>query len=149
MSYSVIETGFEKFRDNYRDALGYHRRAEQFQREDRGYSLVFNVACVALERYLVAMCYLYDTPPLNHNYICLMDAVETVVDFPADLNKEIRSLDFIFGICSLEEYFHETPEPMDVARVLAMCEAVRDLFDQEKIQAVSAAFDLEQAGQTG
>ncbi|MNI29959.1 hypothetical protein D3C73_837880 [compost metagenome] len=126
----------EAFEENYRDAFGYHRRAEQFVREGKRHSLVFNVGAVALERYLVAMCHLYGAMPLNHNYICLMNAVETVVAFPAELNREIRSLDFIFGICSLENYFHGTPEPADAERVLLMCQAVRELFDQDQIAAL-------------
>ncbi|MBY9079748.1 hypothetical protein KIH86_09130 [Paenibacillus sp. HN-1] len=130
----------ETFEDNYRAALSYHSRAEQFKSQDQRYSLVFNVACVALERYLVAMCYLYDAPPLNHNYICLMNAAETVVSFPAELSKEIRSLDFIFGICSLDDYFHGTPEPQDADRVLGMCEAVRDLFDPVTVAEALAEF---------
>ncbi|MNO38772.1 hypothetical protein D3C76_288820 [compost metagenome] len=135
----AIETDVDSFEENYRDAAAYHRRAEQFQQIGQRYSLVFNVACVALERYLVAMCYLYDAPPMNHNYICLMNAVETAVTIPAQLSKEIRSLDFIFGICSLDDYFHGTPEPKDAHRVLRMCEEIRELFDKSKIEEVRTA----------
>ncbi|MBW4082667.1 hypothetical protein [Paenibacillus sp. S150] len=136
----VTETDVEAFEENYRDALGYHRRAEQFLRQKQRFSLVFNVGSVALERYLVALCHLYGVMPLNHNYICLMNAVETVVDVPKELNKEIRSLDFIFGICSLDDYFHGTPKPEDSIRVLTMCEQVRQLFDQTKISLARAAY---------
>ncbi|MDF2926247.1 MAG: hypothetical protein K0R57_5161 [Paenibacillaceae bacterium] len=132
------EPDAEAFEENYRDALGFHQRAQQFQREGQRFSLVFNVGAVALERYLVAMCHLYGVMPLNHNYICLMNAVEAVVDFPPALNKEIRSLDFIFGICSLEDYFHGVPEEADAHRVLAMCGAVSKQFDQNKILSVRA-----------
>jgi len=134
------EPDVEAFEENYRDASGYHRRAEQFLRENQRLSLVFNVGSVALERYLVALCHLYGVMPLNHNYICLMNAVETVVDFPGELNKEIRSLDFIFGICSLEDYFHGTPKPSDSTRVLSMCQKVRELFDQTRISWLRANF---------
>lgn len=127
------EADLEAFAENLQDAWGYHHRAEQFQRQGQRHSLVFNVGAVALERYLVAMCHLHGTMPLNHNYICLMNAVETVVDFPPELNKEIRSLDFIFGICSLEDYFHGTPEVADADRVLAMCNQVREMFDEQAL----------------
>ncbi|WP_019911709.1 hypothetical protein [Paenibacillus sp. HW567] len=135
----ATETDLEDFEENYRDALAYHRRAEQFLRQQQRLSLVFNVGSVALERYLVALCHLYGAIPLNHNYICLMNAVETVVDVPKELNKEIRSLDFIFGICSLDDYFHGTPKPEDSTRVLSMCEQVRGLFDPARISLVRAA----------
>lgn len=84
-----METDVEAFEENYRDAMAYHRRAEQFLRQKQRLSLVFNVGSVALERYLVALCHLYGVMPLNHNYICLMNAVEMVVNVPKELNKEI------------------------------------------------------------
>lgn len=134
----VNGTDLGVFERNYRDAAGYHRRAEQFLTEGQCYSVVFNVAAVALECYLVALCELYGEEPMNHNYTCLMDTVETVVDVPDVLNKEIRSLDEIFGICSLENYYHGTPEPSDSDRILSMCKEVRGLFDPVKLSSVRA-----------
>ncbi|MBM7866266.1 hypothetical protein GTO89_07805 [Heliobacterium gestii] len=129
----------EAFEEHYRDAKMYLFRAEQFQKDDQSDSVVFNVACVALENYLIALCHLYGVDPGNHNYICLMDAVETVVDVPPALNEEIRSLDLIFGICSIENYYHGVPEPSDAARVLAMCDGVQNLFSAEQMASVRAA----------
>lgn len=135
----VHEADLEAFGEYYQAALGYHHRAEQFARQEQRFSLVFNVASVALENYLVALCHLYGVMPLNHNFICLMNAVEAVIDFPPELNKEIRSLDFIFGICSLDDYFHGTPEPEDAVRTLAMCNEVRKLFDEPGVSSRMAA----------
>ncbi|WP_234340300.1 HEPN domain-containing protein [Gorillibacterium timonense] len=109
-------------------ATQYHRRAEQFVSEGRRHSLIFNLASVALECYLVALCKLHGIEPLNHNFICLMNSVESVMDFPKGLSKDIQSLDIIFGICSLDDYFHGTPEPKDAERVLSMCTEVKKMF---------------------
>ncbi len=136
----VNEIDLEAFEENYRGAKSYHHRAEQFLHEGQCYSVVFNVAAVALECYLIALCELYGEKPMNHNYTCLMDTVEEIMEFPASLNKEIRSLDFIFGICSPEDYYHGIPEPADSNRVLSMCNGVRRLFDQAKISTIRAAF---------
>jgi len=130
----------EAFEADYRGAKMYHYRAEQFVEEGQSSSVVFNVASVALENYLIALCDLYGVEPGNHNYTCLMDAVETIIDISEELNKEIRSLDLIFGICSLENYYHGIPEESDSDRVLAMCNEVRQLFDQTRIDAVREAF---------
>jgi hypothetical protein len=56
------------------------------------------------------------------------------MEVPEELNKEIRSLDEIFDICTLDDYFHGDPEVSDMERVLSMCERVEELFDQEKIR---------------
>ena len=128
----------EAFEEDYRSAQMYHHRAKQFAEEGQSSSVVFNVASVALENYLIALCDLYGEEPGNHNYTCLMDSVETVVAVSEILNKEIRSLDLIFGICSLENYYHGVPEESDSDRVLAMCDEVKQLFDQTRIAAVRA-----------
>ncbi len=133
------ESVIVEFEDDYRDAKAYHRRAEQFLQEGQHSSVVFNVAAVALERYLVALCELHGIAPGNHNYTCLMDAVEELVNVPPELNQAIRSLDRIFGICSLDDYYHGTPEPDDTTRVLAMCAQVQNLFEPRKIAEVRTA----------
>ncbi|MBP2630499.1 MAG: hypothetical protein H6Q70_1127 [Firmicutes bacterium] len=125
----VNKTDVEAFEENYRNAKGFHRRARQFLSEGQSSSVVFNVAAVALEGYLVALCDLHGAEPRNHNYVCLMETIEKFIDFPPILNQEIRSLDLIFGICSLENYYHGTPASDDVDRVLSMCNEVQKLFD--------------------
>ncbi|WMW24833.1 HEPN domain-containing protein [Methanolobus sediminis] len=125
---------FDDFEKEYRDSKAYLRRAKMFMEQGQDHSVVFNVASLALERYLVALCYLHDMEPYNHNYTCLMDTVEMFMEPPEELNKEIRSLDEIFGICSIDDYFHGEPTVSDMERILAMCEEVEELFDQEKIR---------------
>ncbi len=132
------EIDLEAFEEKYRDAKAYHKRAVQFLEEKQYYSVVFNVAAVALEFYLVALCELYGTEPGNHNYTCLMNAVEEIVAVPEELNEEIRSLDLIFGICSIENYYHGEPELSDLDRILAICDGVRKLFDPVRISSVRA-----------
>ncbi len=129
----------EAFEEDYRSAQAYDNRAEQFLNEGQSFSVVFNVASVALERYLVALCKLYGVEPRNHNYVCLMEDIEEIVDVPPELNKEIRSLDLIFGICSLENYHHGVPEPTDSQRVIAMCKEIKKLFNPTKMAAMRTA----------
>lgn len=136
----INKIDIEAFEVDYRSAKMYHHRAEQFLEEGQCSSVIFNVASVALENYLIALCDLYGEEPRNHNYTCLMDAVETIIDVSEVLNKEIRSLDLLFGICSLENYYHGIPEESDSDRVLAMCNEVKQLFDQTRIAAVREAF---------
>lgn len=142
------EFDFEAFEKNYQAAKMYHYRAEQFLDEGQSPSVVFNVASVALENYLIALCELYGAEPRNHNYICLMEAVEEVVRVPPALNEEIRSLDLIFGICSVDDYHHGIPESADSYRVLSMCDEIRSLFDPVRIASVRAAFQEHGAAAT-
>ncbi|OJV87493.1 MAG: hypothetical protein BGO34_10480 [Bacteroidia bacterium 44-10] len=131
----VVKSLFEA---DYKDAQAYHRRALQFRDEGHAFSLVFNIASVALERYLVALCELYGEEPMNHNFITLAITIEKLVGIPKDLSKEIKSLDQIFGICFLDNYFHGTPTEGDAERTLRMCDEVMNLFDREKMASVRA-----------
>lgn len=132
MELALIDA--EDFAESYRSAKMYHYRAVQFLRQEQSFSIVFNVACVALENYLVALCALYGEEPYNHNFVCLMNAVEQVVAVPCSLNKEIRALDEnIFGICSLDNYFHEEPQEEDEVQILEICRQVYGLFDQGRV----------------
>jgi hypothetical protein len=127
------------FEDDFKDAQAYHRRALQFENEGEAFSVVFNVASVALERYLVALCELYGEEPRNHNFITLMMTAEKLLEVPKELSKEVKSLDQIFGICFLDTYFHGDPVEADTKRTLRMCNDVKKLFSQEKMQFIRSA----------
>ena len=126
----------ESFALNYADAEGYYHRALQFQAVEQRPSLVFNIAAVALERYLVAICDLYGEDPRNHNYITLMHMVETMLEVPKELNKRIKAMDWIFGICSIDEYRHPNPDEKDMENALVLCVEVQKLIDQNRVSAL-------------
>lgn len=131
MSSVLFESSEKRFVRNFNDADGYHARACQFALEGKPASLIFNVAAIAIECYLIALCARYDVMPFNHNYGALMNAaLEAVSDFPTPLARQIRALDTIFGICSLDNYHHGTPEDQDAERSLAICQALVALFHQ-------------------
>jgi hypothetical protein len=140
LSNSIMEPTYDPeysiealFEQDYKDAQAYHRRALQFRNEGQAHSLVFNIASVALERYLVALCELHGMEPMNHNFITLMITVDKFLEVPRCLSKDIKSLDQIFGICFLEDYFHGSPLPADAEKTLHLCDQVKKLFDLQKI----------------
>jgi len=135
MGYQMLEYDRELFIRGYRNAQGYHRRTQQFSDDGQPASLIFNTASVALESYLTALCALHGAMPEHHNYTCLMDAAETVVTFPPDLIRQIRALDQMFDICSLDEFNLAKPGAEDAERVLKMCDHVATLFDPERVAA--------------
>jgi hypothetical protein len=127
---ALFESSETRYQRNYHDADGYHARACQFAEEGQPASLIFNVASVAIECYLIALCARYDVMPFNHNYGCLMDAAqEAVPSFPEPLNRQIRSLDSIFGICSLDNYQHGIPVTSDAQKTLDICRSLVDVFE--------------------
>jgi len=134
---ALFESDATKFARNFRDAQGYHQRARQFAEHSRGASLIFNVASLAIECYLIALCSYFKTMPFNHNYNALMDAASEVIAFDPELALQIRALDTIFGICSLEHYHHGTPEHSDATGSLAICAALEAMFLTHQLTADS------------
>lgn len=126
----INEADQEAFNKNYKDARAYHSRAEQFLSEGQYPSVVFNVASIALERYLIALGNLYSVDAVNHNYGSLVDSVEIVIDFPEDLNKEIRSLDMIYDICSVDNPYSKIPDLSDLHQILIICSEVKKIIDE-------------------
>lgn len=120
----------DTFNKNYKDAKAYHNRAEQFLSEGQYPSVVFNVASIALERYLIALGNLYGIDAENHNYGSLMDSVEIVIDFPEDLNKEIRFLDVVYDICSVDNSYSKNPDLLDLHQILVICSKVKNIIDE-------------------
>lgn len=123
----------EAFERIYHDAKAFNNRAEQFLKEGQYSSVVFNVASIALEQYLIALCNLFGIYPRNHNYGFLMDSLEMVIEFPFELNNSIRAMDSIFDICSLENYHYGTTEHSDSYQVLSICSEVQRISDQIKL----------------
>lgn len=138
----ALEIDLEAFETDYHDAKIYYKRALQYLEEGYKSSLVFNLASVAVERYLVAMCGLYGEDPRNHNYNVLMESVEKHVAIPKEVSKKIRSLDWIFGICSIDEYRHPDPDKNDMDKVLQICTDIENLFDAERIALVRKTYGI-------
>ena len=120
-------------RQDYRDAKAYHRRALQFREAKYADSLVFNVASVALERYLVAICEWHGVEPMSHNFIGLMKEVDKLMDIPHETSRDVRSLDRIFGICFLDNYYHGEPQAADMEKALRLCSEMDELFNEKKL----------------
>ena len=134
--YPVDKEVFEK---NYHNAMMYHRRAKQFLAEEQNVSVVFNVASVAIENYLIALCDLYGVDPGTHNYQCLVDTVAEVgeIKLSTPMAAKIRALDDAYEICSLENYQRkECSEQADALQVLDVCKYLAGLFDQKRCAAV-------------
>lgn len=138
----------EAFELNFSDAKAFHNTALIYKKHNQRPSLVFNIASVALERYLVAICDLYGAVPHNHNFITLMRDVETLVNVPNDLNKRIKAMDWIFGICSIDDYRHANPDEADMENVLILCDEVFRLFDANRITELRKLVTLQELEQS-
>lgn len=137
MSKTLFETDRQKFIRLSAAARGYHRRARLFAEQELSPGLVFNVASIAVESYLIALCAWYGSMPFNHNYASLMDTAEEVMQFDPALSRDIRALDRIFGICSLDDYHHGTPTLADSVGIVALCRDLLEILNRLESQQIS------------
>jgi hypothetical protein len=124
----LFESDAQRYVRNLAEATGYHHRAKLFASQGMRASLIFNVASIAIECYLIALCAHFRTMPMNHSFGSLMEDAERLTGFPDGLAEGIRSLDEIFGICSLEDYYHGTPDEADAERSLEYCAGLQALL---------------------
>lgn len=124
----LFESDAQRFLRNRAEAHGYHRRAALFARDGMRASVVFNVAAVAIECYMIALCAFHRSMASNHSFSCLVSNAEALMDFPADLALGIRDLDKIFGICSIDDYHHGSPQASDAQHAVNLCDALHDLL---------------------
>lgn len=134
MAQLLFETDEQRFVRCYDYARGYHRRASLLAAQDRSASLVFNVAAIAVECYLIALCSLHGAMPFNHNYRSLLASAAEKSVFSDALRDDILSLDDIFGICSIDDYHHGAPDDNDKERILSVCHALDALIASEQLR---------------
>ncbi|UXY13012.1 hypothetical protein N7922_11085 [Kosakonia sp. ML.JS2a] len=132
MAQLLFETDEQRFNRCYQHAHGYHRRAGLLVAQTQSASLVFNVAAIAVECYLIALCSLHGNMPFNHNYRSLLTSAEEKTMFSDTLRSNILALDTIFGICSLDDYHHGTPDSDDKQRILSICDDLDALISNEQ-----------------
>ncbi|MCF6691295.1 hypothetical protein [Raoultella terrigena] len=132
MSTLLFESDDQRFTRCYEHASGYHHRARLLVNQTRSPSLVFNVAAIAVECYLIALCALHGDMPLNHNYRSLLRSIEEHIVVDDALRQSILSLDTVFGICSVDDYHHGAPDENDKVRILALCEELNALIRTEQ-----------------
>lgn len=132
MSTLLFESDSQRFTRCYEHAGGYHHRAKLLLNQTRSPSLVFNVAAIAVECYLIALCALFGDMPMNHNYRSLVRSIEEHLQLEDALRESILSLDAVFGICSIDDYHHGVPDEQDKVRILELCNSLDALIRSEQ-----------------
>lgn len=134
MTQLLFESDEQRFTRCYAHARGYHRRARLLVGQSRSSSLIFNVAAIAVECYLIALCALHGEMPFNHNYRSLLASAEEKTAFSETLRSQILALDAIFGICSVDDYHHGTPDDEDARRILTVCDELDAQINREQTE---------------
>jgi len=126
----LFESDRQRFARNFEEARAYHHRADLFAEEKVRTSLIFNVASIAIECYMIALCAHFKNMPSNHSFGSLVEDAGLLMDFPKPLAEKICGLDRIFGICSLDDYHHGIPTEEDASTALEICTKLEALITE-------------------
>ncbi|MFT4174634.1 MAG: hypothetical protein QM639_18855 [Rhodocyclaceae bacterium] len=122
MSLRLLESDAARFARSLAEARGYHARASQFTHDGQRPSLVFNVAAMAVEGYMVALCAYHRQMPAHHSYTHMAREAADLMTLDAALVADVAALDRIFGLCSVDHYHHGDPDAADAAHALSVCD---------------------------
>ncbi len=134
-------TNMTAFKKRYRSAVIYHRRAEQFADEQQPPVVIFDVASIAVENYLIALCEFYKIDPRIHNYQSLVGTVEQIsaITLPPEIIEQIKALDEAYGICSVENYHRKTEFTSDeIVQLLYLCHYLNEVSEQNIILGIKS-----------
>lgn len=118
----------EAFLRSSTDARAYHASACSLHDAGAAASVVFNVASLAAERYLVALCDHHGTPPPGCTLTELVDEVDRLVRLDTELVAQLRAADAFYDICSLETRLG-VPQAAEATGMLSACRRLAGLVE--------------------
>lgn len=124
----IVALRQESFEKNRREAHGYLETAHGLHRRNSPASVVYNVATIAAEHFLVAICDHYGAPPPGCSLSELVDEVEALVSLDPKLLAELRAADAAYDICSLDTRLGN-PEAGDALGMLTMADRLAELVE--------------------
>jgi len=126
--------GWRRFFEEGSGYLSTAHAAYEKRRKVYTAGILYNLAAMAIEKFVMAALMRYGTMPYNHTMADLVEAMEET--FPGDLN-DIRSgllqMDKYQEICDLEGFSIAPPAMDEIPAMLALAEKVQSLVSEKII----------------
>lgn len=87
--------------------------------------LLYNLCAMAIEQYFMALCVFNDILPENHRFSDLVYSVSSFTTLPESIIENLKKLETMQEICSLEGYSRKVSSPEDVPFYVATTESIR------------------------
>ena len=90
--------------------------------------ILYNIAAMAIEKFVMAALMKHGALPYNHTMADLVEAMEeTFPDSTAELREGLLDMDRYQQICDFDTYHIEAPKVDDIPAMLELAEGVRSL----------------------
>jgi hypothetical protein len=87
--------------------------------------LLYNLCAMAIEQYFMALCVFKDILPENHRFSDLVYSVSSFTTLPESIIENLKKMDAMQEICSLEGYNRKVSSAEDVPFYIATTESIR------------------------
>ena len=77
--------------------------------------IIYNLACMTIEKFFMAYFILIEFLPYNHTLIDLVDSIKEKEYIPEYLEKRLLKMNEYQEICSIETYMRTIPQKEDVS----------------------------------
>jgi hypothetical protein len=91
--------------------------------------LVFQLAAMAIERFIVGLSQYHHRMPVDHTLAGLVAELGPVCPMSTDLADRIKGIEIIDDMCSLSPAIRIPPGQTAVREILAVCHEVQDFVD--------------------
>lgn len=122
----------ENWQKYYDEANSYSKGAAgAFKKAKLGSLVVYNLASLAIENYLTALCVSKNTLPEHSSISSMIRQLEKYMEVPAGFTDEARFLNKFMNFCSLEVLETIEPSQEDLARMLGFVADIKAFCDKE------------------
>ena len=91
--------------------------------------LVFQLAAMAIERFIVGLTQYHHRMPVDHTLSGLVAELIPVCPLSTDLADRIKGIEIVDDMCSLSPAIRIPPGKTAVQEILAVCHEVQDFVD--------------------
>ncbi len=113
------------WQEQYKGAEAYLRRV---QKNSTTFTpdLIYNLCAMAIEQYFMAVCVFKNVLPENHRFSDLVYSVSSFTSLPDTIIENLKKMETMQEICSLEGYSRRVSNPEDVPFYIATTEEIRE-----------------------
>lgn len=113
------------WKEQYKGAEAYMRRVQK-NSSTFNPDLIYNLCAMAIEQYFMALCVFKDILPENHRFSDLVYSVSSFTTIPGSIIENLKKMETMQEICSLEGYNRRVNSPDDVPFYISTTEEIRE-----------------------
>jgi hypothetical protein len=116
----MIQKHISDYQTYLKDGESFMNRARKSVMKPDIYTpeIIYNITGMAIEKYIMGFLMYHNSLPYNHTFRDLSEALNTVIQPPAELTQKLEFLDSYQELCSLENFSRKEITKNEVDTIL-------------------------------